>query len=328
MRRYLTRRLIQLFPLFFIITVMTFGLMHLAPGGPESILLAGEDPSIKTEDILALREKWGLNDPFYMQYGKWLYNVIVKQDLGRSFRTQQPVMTEWKARLPASIQLNVVVLLFTYGLAIPLGVFTAVRQYSAVDYVASTFSFLGFAMPNFWVGLMLIFLVALNSGGLIPTNGYATYGVSVETHGLWVFLTDRARYMLLPVLTLVTGGMAAITRYMRNSMLEVLKEDYVRTARSKGMAEKVVIYKHALRNALLPIITISGGFIGSLFGGSIITEQVFAWPGVGLYSLAAINSKDHPVVLALLLFAFLVGTLSSFLTEVIYVFVDPRIKYS
>jgi len=205
---------------------------------------------------------------------------------------------------------------------------SAVRQYSKIDYAASTFSFLGFAMPNFWVGLMLIVLVALPSGGLIPTSGFATYGVTIETHGLMAFLFDKSRYMLLPVITLVTGGMAAITRYVRNSMLEVLKEDYVRTARAKGINERVVVYKHAMRNALLPVITISGGFIGSLFGGSIVIEQVFAWPGVGQYALAAINTKDHPVVLALLLFGAIIGTLSSFITEIVYVLVDPRIKYA
>lgn len=328
MRRYLTRRVIQLVPLFLIVTMMTFGLMYLAPGGPEQIFLSGEDPNISPEEIYKLREKWGLNDPFYVQYGKWLYNVVVKQDLGRSFRTQRPVMEQWAARLPATIQLNVVVLLLTYGLAIPLGIITAVRQYSALDYAASTFSFLGFAMPNFWVGLMLIIFIALPSGGKIPTSGYGTYGLTPETHGMLTVVLDRAKYMLLPAITLATGGLAAITRYMRNSMLEVLKEDYVRTARAKGVSEKIVIYKHALRNALLPIITISGGFIGGLFGGSIITEQVFSWPGVGQYAIQAINSKDHPVVLALLLFGFLVGTVSSFMTELIYVFVDPRIKYS
>jgi peptide/nickel transport system permease protein len=326
-RRYLTRRLIQLVPLLLIISFMTFGLMHLAPGGPEQIYLAGEDPSIKAEDIYALREKWGLNDPFPVQYARWLGNVL-KGDLGTSYRTKRPVLEEWKSRLPASIQLNVVVLVLIYGLAIPLGVVSAVRQYSRLDYAASTFSFLGFAMPNFWVGLMLIVLVALPSGGLIPTSGFVTYGVTAETHGYMAFLLDKARYMLLPVITLVTGGMAAITRYVRNSMLEVLKEDYVRTARAKGINERVVIYKHAMRNALLPVITISGGIIGSLFGGSIVIEQVFAWPGVGQYALAAINTKDHPVVLALLLFGALVGTLSSFVTEIVYVSVDPRIKYS
>lgn len=328
MRRYMIRRLIQLIPLFLIVTVITFGLMYLAPGGPEQIFLSGEDPTIKPEHIAALREKWGLDKPFYVQYGKWLYNVVIQRDMGRSFRSQRPVLEAWMERLPATMQLSAVVLVLTYGLAIPLGIVTAVRKYSVVDYMASTFSFLGFAMPNFWVGLMLIVLIALPSGGLIPTSGYASPEVTLQTHGIFGLLYDRGRYMLLPALTLVTSGMAVITRYMRNSMLEVLNEDYVRTARAKGLQEKVVIYKHALRNALLPIITVSGGFLGSLFGGAVIVESVFAWPGVGQYGIAAVSSQDHPVVMALLLFGFFVGAASSFLTEFLYVLIDPRIKYS
>ena len=306
---------------------MTFGLMHLSPGGPEAIFLGGEDPNIKPEDIEALKEKWGLNDPFHVQYGKWLGNVL-QGDLGRSYRSQRPVAEAWLERLPATIKLNVVCLFLIYALAIPLGVISAVKQYSPLDYASTTFSFLGYAMPNFWVGLMLIFLVALKSNGVIPTSGMASYNVTMETHGLVGVFFDRARYMLLPVITFVTGGMAGLTRYMRNQMLEVLKEDYVRTARAKGLAEKVVIFKHALRNALLPIVTLSGGLIGGLFGGSIIIEQVFAWPGVGQYAITAVNSQDFPVVMAFLLFGFLIGTLSSFLVEIIYVLVDPRIKYS
>lgn len=321
------RRLIQLVPLFFIVTLITFGLMHLAPGGPEQIFLRGEDPTIRPEEIQKLREKWGLDKPFYIQYGKWLFNVVLKGDLGRSFRSQRPVLETWMERLPATIQLSSAVLILTYGLAIPLGVVTAVRKYSLIDYAASTFSFLGFAMPNFWVGLMLIVLVALPSGGVIPTSGYASPDVTLASHGPLGFLLDRGRFMLLPALTLVTSGLAVITRYMRNSMLEVLSEDYVRTARAKGLGEKIVIYKHALRNALLPIITVSGGFLGSIFSGAVITEAVFAWPGVGQYGIAAVSSQDHPVVMALLLFGFFVGAASSFLTEFLYVIVDPRITY-
>ncbi len=328
MRTYLTRRVLQLVPLFFIMTIMTYGLMHLAPGGPEAVFLAGEDPNIRPEDIQALRKQWGLDAPFHVQYGKWLYRVVVKQDLGRSYATQRPVVEAMAARMPATIQLNAVTLLLIYGLSIPLGVIVAVRQYSFFDYVMSTFSFVGYAMPSFWIGLMLIFLFALNSGGVIPTSGYASPGVTAETHGLIPVLVDRARYMILSVIAVVTGGVAALTRYMRNSMLEVMKEDYIRTARAKGLAEKIVIYKHALRNALVPIVTLSGGLIGGLFAGSAIIERVFAWPGIGQLWLNAVDKKDYPVVMAFLLLGFLVNTASSFLTDILYVIVDPRIKYS
>lgn len=328
MRRYLTRRLIQLVPLFLIVTVMTFGLMYLAPGGPENVLLAGEDVMIRPEEVEKLKEKWGLNDPFYVQYGKWLYNVVIKGDLGNSFASRRPVMETWMERIPATIQLNVVVLILIYAVAIPIGVVSAVRQYSWLDYTVTTFSFLFDAMPAFWVGLMLIALVAVKSGGKIPTSGYSTPDIKLATHGLFAVLLDRARFMLLPVTTIVVTGTAPLIRFMRNSMLEVLKEDYVRTARAKGVSEKIVIYKHALRNALLPIVTLSSGILLSLFGGSPIIEQVFAWPGVGQLGIKAVGQQDHPVVMAFLLFGFVVGTVSSFLTEFVYVLVDPRIKYS
>ncbi|HYG58420.1 MAG TPA: ABC transporter permease, partial [Symbiobacteriaceae bacterium] len=287
-----------------------------------------EDPNIRPEDIEALKEKWGLNDPFHVQYGKWLGNLIFHGDLGRSYQSQRPVLETWVERLPATIQLNLIDFLLVYLLAIPLGVISAVRQYSWLDYGATTFSFLGYSMPEFWVGLMLIIGIALRSNGAIPTSGYQSYDVTWETHTWLGIFLDRAKYMLLPVITLVFGGMAALTRYMRNSMLEVLKEDYIRTARAKGLAERIVIYKHALRNALLPIITISGAFVAGLFGGSIIIENVFAWPGVGQYAIGAVNSQDHPVVMALLIFTFVINTIVSFSIEIVYVWVDPRIRYS
>ncbi len=327
MKRYFARRLVQLVPLFIIITFITFGLMYLAPGGPEAIFLAGEDPTLDPAQIEKLKEKWGLNDPFHVQYLRWLGNVL-RGDLGRSFMSQRPVTETILQRIPATIQLNVVTIVLVYGLAIPIGVLSAVRQYSVLDYVATTFSFLGQGMPNFWVGLMLIFLVALPSKGLIPTHGYADPYVTLETHSVFAVLLDRARYMLLPTITLVTGALAGLIRYMRNSMLEVLKEDYVRTARAKGLSEKIVIYKHALRNALLPIITLSAGLFNALIGGSVLTETIFAWPGLGKYAIDAINAQDHPVVLAFLLFGFIAGTIGSFTAEALYVLVDPRIRYS
>lgn len=328
MQRYLFRRALQVIPLFFIVTVMVFGLMHLAPGGPEQIFLSGEDPNIKPEDILELRKQWGLDDPFPVQYGKWLKRVFLEGDLGRSYASQRPVTEAWMERLPASVQLNVVVISLIYLIAIPMGIICAVRQYSILDYFVSTLSFLGLGMPDFWVGLMLIFLVALKSNGLIPTSGMSNPEITMQTHGMIEVFLDRLRYMLLPVLTIVFGGTAGLTRYMRSQMLEVLREDYIRTARAKGLAEKVVIYKHAMRNAMLPIITQSSGLIANLFGGSVVIETVFAWPGVGQLSVAAVGKKDFPVVMAFLLFGFFVGQISSFVTEAIYVFIDPRIKFS
>ncbi|MFZ5815989.1 MAG: ABC transporter permease [Bacillota bacterium] len=327
MRRYMTRRLLQLIPLFFIVTLMTFGLMQMAPGGPEDIFLAGEDPNVRPEDIAALRKQWGLDDPIHVQYFKWLGNLL-QGDLGRSFSTQRPVMEAIAGRWLPSLQLSLTITILTYLLSIPIGIIVAVRRYSMLDYVVSVFSFLGYAMPNFWVGAMLIIYVALPSGGLIPTSGFSSPNITVESAGLLAVILDRAKYMLLPVLTGVTGGMAGLVAYTRRSMLDVLKEDYVRTARAKGLAEKVVIYKHTLRNALLPIVTISSGLLGVFFAGNVVLEYVFGYPGIGALSIKAVNSKDYPMVMAFLLIGFFVGNLSSLLTDFVYVIVDPRIKYS
>lgn len=323
----MTRRLLQLIPLFFIVTLMTFSIMQLAPGGPEEIFLAGQDPNVRPEDIRALRAQWGLDDPIPVQYAKWMSNIL-RGDLGRSFSTQRSVTEAIKGRYWPSVQLALTITIITYLISIPIGVVLAVRRYSVFDYVMSGFSYLGYAMPNFWVGAMLIIYVALPSKGLIPTSGYSTPNIELQTAGLLAVVLDRAKYMLLPVITGVTGGMAGLIAYMRNSMLEVLNEDYVRTARAKGLNARIVIYKHAMRNALLPIVTISSGLLGVFFTGSFVLEAVFGYPGLGLLSIKAVNSKDYPVVMAFLLIGFLVGSLSSLLTDFVYVWVDPRIKYS
>lgn len=327
MQRYIARRLFQLIPLFFIVTIMTFGIMHLAPGGPEQILLQGEDPNIRPEDVAELRKAWGLDEPVPVQYARWLGNVM-QGNLGRSYSTQRPVTEAINARWAPSLQLALTNTFLVYALSIPIGVMIAVHRYSVLDYAMSIFSFVGYAMPNFWVGAMLILFVALPSGGAIPTSGYATPSITLESSSLAAVVLDRARYMLLPVLTAVTGGMAALTAYMRSSMLDVLQEDYVRTARSKGLSERVVIYKHAMRTAMLPIVTISSGLLGVLFAGNVIVEQVFAYPGLGTLFVKAVNTKDYPMVMAFLLIGFLIGNLSSLLTDFVYVLVDPRIKYA
>jgi len=326
-RRYLVRRLLQMVVLLLLVTIITFGLMLAAPGGPERVLLAGEDPNISAEQIAHLRELWGLNDPVYVQYFRWL-NHTLHGDLGNSFFNQKPVAQVILDRLPATLELGAVVIVLTYLIAIPAGVITAVKQYSWMDYLVSTFSLAGHSMPSFWVGLMLIFLIALHSGGAIPTNGFAAPGVTLAVSGLIPFLIDRARHMFLPALTLLIVGLAALTRYTRNSMLEVLREDYVRTARAKGVGEKVVIYKHAFRNALLPVITLSAGLLASLFGGAVIVEQVFSWPGLGFISIRAINQRDYPLVMAFLLVGAILSMLGNLIVDVTYVLVDPRIKYS
>ncbi|HWI53786.1 MAG TPA: ABC transporter permease [Symbiobacteriaceae bacterium] len=326
MARYLTKRLMNMIPLLILATMIAFAIMQLAPGGPENMILAGEDASIDPSALVALREQWGLNDPIHVQYARWIGNVV-KGDFGYSYFQRRPVVDIITEALPNTLQLSIVVLLLSYSIAIPIGIISAVKQYSWFDYTVTGVAFLGQAAPNYWVALLLIYYVAMKSGGAIPTNGITTQGVNLETYGWISVLLDRLKYMLLPLSVMVFGSLTGLTRYMRSSMLEVLKEDYTRTARAKGLAEKVVIYKHALRNAILPIVTVSGYQLSALVGGSVIIETIFSWPGIGRVSFDAVNARDYMVSMAVLLMAGVLTLVGFLIVDIVYVMVDPRIKY-
>jgi len=313
-------------PLLILATMIAFSIMQLAPGGPENFLLAGEDATVDPSKLEALREKWGLNDPIPVQYGRWLKNAVTG-DLGYSYFQRRPVTQVVMDALPNTLRLNVVVIFLTYSIAIPLGILSAVKQYSKFDFAVTGLAFIGQAAPSYWIALMLIYYVAMKSGGVIPTNGISTQGVNFETYGWFSVIMDRAKYMLLPVIVMTFGGLTGLTRFMRSSMLEVLKEDYTRTARAKGLSEKVVIYKHAMRNALLPIITISGGILSGLVGGAVIVETIFSWPGIGRVGIEAVNLRDYPVSMAIMLMSGILALIGFLIVDILYVVVDPRIKY-
>ena len=327
MARYLTKRILNMIPLLIIVTLLSFGIMQLAPGGPEYVILSAEaDAMSDPQKVEELREKWGLNDPIPVQYMRWVGNML-KGDFGKSYYYRLPVKEVLASALPNTIRLNLFALIFIYGISIPLGVISAVRQYSKADMLVTATAFAGQAAPSFWVASLLIWGVAMKSGGLIPTNGIATPGITLETHGWLTVFTDRAKYMFLPLVVIVFGGLTGLTRYMRSSMLEVLREDYVRTARAKGLAEKVVIYKHALRNALLPILAVSGGLLSGLVGGSVIIENIFSWPGIGRVAWQAVNNRDYNVSMAVMLLSAVLTMIGYLLVDIAYVWVDPRIKY-
>ncbi|MFZ5815792.1 MAG: ABC transporter permease [Bacillota bacterium] len=327
MGRFLTKRILNMIPLLILATLFSFGIMQMAPGGPENVLLAAEaDATMDPSRLEALRDRWGLNDPIHIQYIRWLGNVLTG-DFGTSYFYRKPVGEVIVSALPNTLQLNLVALFLIYSIAIPLGVVSAVKQYSKLDYSVTGLAFAGQAAPSFWVATLLIWGVAMNSGGLIPTNGIATPGINFETYGWLSVVADRAKYMLLPLMVIVFGGLTSLTRFMRSSMLEVLKEDYVRTARAKGLAEQVVIYKHALRNALLPIIAISGGLLSSLVGGSVIIETIFSWPGIGRVGFDAVIQRDYNVSMAIMLMSSVLTLVGFLLVDMAYVWVDPRIKY-
>lgn len=326
MGRFLTKRLLNMIPLLLLTTLISFTIIQLAPGGPENVLLASEDASLDPSKMEELKERWGLNDPIHIQYFRWLKNVATG-DFGNSYFYRKPVAEVIRSAIPNTLQMNLVGFLLIYAIAIPLGVVSAVKQYSKVDYAVTGIAFAGQAAPNFWIATLLIWGVALNSNGLIPTSGISTPGVNFETYGWISVLADRTKYMILPLTVMVFSGLTGLTRYMRSSMLEVLKEDYIRTARAKGLAQQIVIYKHALRNALLPIVTLSGGFLSTLLGGSVVIESIFAWPGLGRVGFNAVVQRDYNVTMAIMLMGAVMTMFSFLLVDMAYIWVDPRIKY-
>lgn len=326
MQNYLLRRILQMIPVLIGITLISFIIIQLAPGGSMAVL-GGDNPEMDPAQVEAIRNAYGLDKPLPVQYLKWLQRMV-QGDFGKSFTESRPVMEMWKERLPNTLYLNTFSILFIYLLSIPIGVISAVKQYSKFDYTVTVFAFAGDAMPIFFLALVAMYTIALPSGGLIPLGGIASYGMKVEKVGWILFLMDRAKYLFLPLLVIVLSGLTGITRYMRSSMLEVIREDYVRTARAKGLAEQVVIYKHAMRNALIPLITVSGSIIPNLFSGSVIIEQIFNWPGVGLLGFRAVLQRDYPVIMAFLTLGSILTLISFLVVDMLYVMIDPRIKYS
>lgn len=322
MSSYITKRLIQVVPLLIGITVVSFIIMQLAPGDPVDLLT---ERNATAEERARVRAVYGLDRPLHVQYWIWLTNML-RGDFGHSYVRGRPVLELIMDRLPNTVYLNLVVSVLIYSLAIPIGVASALKQYSTFDHSVTSFAFLGQALPNFWFGLLLIYGVALRTE-FIPVGGMATYGVSLQNFPLWTVLVDRIRYLVLPVVVMGMSSMAGITRYMRSSMLEVARQDYVRTARAKGISERVVIYKHALRNAMLPIVTLIGFEIPVLFSGSVIIENIFSWPGLGTLSVNAVFMRDYMVIMAFNVIGAALVIAGNFIADLLYVAVDPRITY-
>lgn len=300
MRKYLLQRLLQLVPLLIGISILSFLVMHLAPGDPTSLFI---DPNVKPEELARVRANWGLDQPIYIQYFIWLKNAVLL-DFGRSYTTGQPVIAEIAERLPITLLLMIPSFILTLLITIPIGVISAVKKNSWFDHLFTVVSFAGMAIPTFWLGLMLMLLF------------------SVQLR--WFPATGN---IILPLITMTIGSLAGLTRYQRAAMLEVLDQDFIRTARAKGLPERVVIFKHALRNALLPIITILGLSLPDLFGGAFIIETIFAWPGMGRLGVQSIFQRNYPMIMGIVMFSALLIVLGNLLADIAYAFVDPRIRY-
>ncbi|MGE5673160.1 MAG: ABC transporter permease [Mycobacterium leprae] len=316
MRNYIVRRLLQVIPIMLGVSVILFFIVHSTPGTPFAYLLGPKvDPSIKQK----LMEQMGFNDPLPMQYIRWFKETITGH-LGFSIRSGIPVSTLIHQRLGNTLILTSGAFVISLLLAIPIGVLSATKQYSFVDYAVTSFSFMGISLPSFFAALLAIYLFAVK-WHIFPMNGITTPGEDFS-------IGDMLYHLILPCITLALRDIASYSRFCRSSMLEVMRQDYVRTARSKGLAERVVVYKHALRNGLIPVITLIGFSLPGLFGGAIIFETLFTWPGMGLLSFSAVNDRDYPVLMATnLLFAILV-IIGNLVADILYAVVDPRIRYS
>ncbi|MGG0670204.1 ABC transporter permease [Sporosarcina koreensis] len=301
---FLYKRLLQLIPVLFIISFIVFGLVYVA-GDPVTLMLPEEATAEEKE---TLREALGLNKPFIVQYGIYVLNLL-KGDFGESFRYNTDALSLVLERLPATLELAFYSMVIAILIAIPLGVLSATRKNSLIDIFASSTSVLGKALPNFWVGIMLILIFAVNLK-VFPVSGRGSFA-----------------HVILPALTLGTGIAAEIMRLVRSNVLEILQQDYIKTARSKGLREFFVVYKHAFKNASIPVITIMALQMSSVISGALVTETVFAWPGIGQLIVQSVNGRDMAVVQAAVFVIALMVIGINLLTDILYRLIDPRIKY-
>jgi len=318
---YIIRRSVLIIPTLFLISIVVFSIIHLAPGGAAANLGGRHAPS--PEVVALITERYGLDQPIYMQYLIWLGKVF-HGDLGYSYRSRQPVMEMIAVRIPETLELMLVAEVVSVVIAVVLGVIAAVKHYSITDAIPSVVSIVGFSIPPFWIALMCLLFF---SGylGWFPAGGYSTVGVDFPTP-FHEFL-DHLRYLVLPTFVLVLGWTAYLFRMVRSSMLEVLRQDYILTARAKGLRERVVIFKHALRNALLPIITYEAYSMGFLLSGAAVIESIFSWPGLGRFMVVVTEKRDFPVVMGLCMIIAIMVLVANLCADVAYAIADPRIRY-
>src|SRR5574341_75822 len=322
MALFALRRLVLAIPLLIGITFISFMVIQLAPGGPFDYL-RGEGAEHDPKLIERLNIEYGLDQPFHVQYWRWLTR-IAQLDFGRSFQPDaRPVLAKIGDRLPITLYINLIQMFIIVALAIPIGVASATRQYSLFDKVTTVFVFVGFATPDFWLALLLMILFGVQLGWL-PMSGLRS--LNFEYLPPWSQAWDILSHLILPVLVASFGGLAGLSRYMRGSLLEVIRQDYIRTARAKGLPEPAVVYKHAVRNAVIPVVTLLGLMLPGLLGGSVIIETVFGIPGMGQLFVQSAFSRAEPVLMALIVIGASLSLLGNILADLSYGLVDPRIR--
>ena len=323
MATYLLKRIALLLPLLLGITLITFTVIHLAPGEPVE-MQTSMSPKITAETRQRLREYYGLEKPLYVQYGLWL-GRLATLDFGRSFSPDnRPVLDKIKERIPVTLSLNLMAMTVEFGLALPIGILAAVRRNTLLDKGLTLFVFLGFAIPTFWLALLLMYLFGVKLEWL-PVSGLHSLGSERLSFLPW--LLDMAWHLILPVGVASFGSLAGLSRYTRSTMLEVIGQDYITTARAKGLPERIVILKHAFRNALLPIITLLGFSLPGLIGGSVIFETIFAIPGMGQLFFMGVMARDYPLVMGILVIGAGLTLVGNLLADLCYALADPRIRH-
>ena len=330
MIRYLFKRVLEMIPTLFGITLISFLILHLAPGKPTDVL-SDFNPKITPEARERLEKMYHLDKPIVVQYGLWL-EKIVKLDFGESFSTdRRPVLDKiWDRKQPLpdrrlfiTFMLNLITMVIILSIAIPLGISSATHQYSLYDKLTTTFVFLGFAMPSFWLALLLMMFFGIHLD-LLPLSGLKS--MNYDSLSLFGKILDRINHLILPVFVSAFTGLAGDSRYMRSSMLEVIRQDYITVARAKGLPEKKVIYNHALKNAILPLITLIGLSVPGLIGGSVIMESIFGIPGMGQMFFMSVMTRDYPMVMSLLTIGGVLTLAGNLLADIGYMLADPRIR--
>jgi len=324
MAKYLIKRILMLIPLMIGITLITFSVIHLAPGEPVEMQMA-MNPKVGKEARERLKKFYGLDQPLHVQYFDWV-GKLARLDLGRSFSSDnRPVVDKIKERIPVTLSLNFIALILEFGLAIPIGILAATHRDTLLDKGITVFVFLGFAVPTFWLALLLMYFFGVKLNWL-PISGLHTLGS--DSYGAVMYLWDMLKHLMMPILVASFGSLAGLSRYMRSSMLNVIGQDYITTARAKGLSERMVIYKHALRNAMLPLITLAGFSIPGLIGGSVIFETIFSLPGMGQLFYQGVMSRDYPVVMGILVIGAFLTLLGNLIADICYAVADPRIRNS
>ena len=312
---YIVRRLLQAIPTLLIISLLIFSLLYITPGDPVDLILGTEDGTVSEEQRAVVEEQWGLDKPFLVRYVDFVVNAC-KGDLGTSYATNQDVFESVMVRMPATLKLAAFSMLLALLVSVPLGILAALKHNSIWDSLATALATVGVSLPKFWFGLVLMIFFSLRLGWL-PSTGSAEL-----SEGLGTFLS----YIIMPAASLALGMAATQTRMIRSSMLDVLNQDYVRYARSKGLRERVVIWGHALKYAMIPVITVIGGEVGGLLGGAVVTESIFSWPGVGRLMMNSISKRDYPMIQGITLMLCISYLLVNLFIDIVYAWVDPRIR--